>query len=231
MANGFREALGFSESGGDYSRTNSEGYFGKYQWGDPRLQDYNQAHGTNYTRKDFLASPELQEEAQAWHEQDVMNYVMDNGLDYYLGKNIAGVEMTPESLIAMAHLGGKKGMKDFILSGGTSNPSDSQGTSLRDYAAKFSGNPSPTDVSAWMGKNGPLSYSEDVAPSRSLDDVMSAFEMIASSGEDYCPAGTYYDPVKKECVSMSAPRTSLRPAPRPELGSAVKNLGIKSLYE
>ena len=33
----FRNALGISESGGDYSAVNDLGYTGKYQWGNARL--------------------------------------------------------------------------------------------------------------------------------------------------------------------------------------------------
>jgi hypothetical protein len=118
MVQTFREALGESESGGNYGIVNKEGYSGKYQWGPDRLADYNKAMGTSYSMEEFLSKPAVQEDAQAWHESDIMDYVFNEGLDRYLGKNVAGVTMTPESLIAMAHLGGKSGMKNFVESGG-----------------------------------------------------------------------------------------------------------------
>ena len=37
----------------------------------------------------------------------------------------------------MAHLGGKGGMKKFVLSKGQYDPSDDLGTSLKDYYDKF----------------------------------------------------------------------------------------------
>jgi hypothetical protein len=42
----------------------------------------------------------------------------------------------------MAHLGGKEGMRRYLTSGGAYNPSDSNGTSLSDYAETHSGAPS-----------------------------------------------------------------------------------------
>ena len=227
MAETFREALGFSESGGDYGVVNKLGYTGKYQWGQGRLADFNNAMGTNYTLEEFRQDPALQETAQAWHEQDVLNYAMDNGLDYYFGKNVAGVPITPESVIAMAHLGGKSGMRQFIESGGQYNPQDANGTSLRDYGQKFAGSPYEQNE-AMMGQEG-LTYGPETksAPSR-IEDLMTAFEMMQGDIE-YCPPGAMYDPVSKTCVPIQNLSASPRPQQRPERGAALQRLGISSL--
>ena len=43
-----------------------------------------------------------------------------------------------DGLRAVAHLGGKSGMKKYVRTKGQYNPSDALGTSLSDYYAKFS---------------------------------------------------------------------------------------------
>jgi hypothetical protein len=235
MAQTFREALGESESGGRYGIVNDEGYSGKYQWGPGRLTDYNNAMGTNYSMEDFLANPGVQEEAQAWHENDIMNYVFEKGLDRYLGKTVAGVTMTPEAMIAMGHLGGKSGMRQFIESGGEYNPSDSLGTSLHDYAAKFS-TEQGYGRSQRLGGDTPLSYgsaglaADPAATERErMDAIMSGFEMMTEGSPEYCPVGYVYDIVSGGCVPLESPRTSPRPRPAPERGAALQRFGLPSL--
>lgn len=232
----FRNALGISESGGDYSAVNDLGYTGKYQWGKDRLTDYNNAMGTDYTLKDLLKSPELQEKAQAWSEGDIMQYVKDNGLDAFYGKTIQGITMTPSAMLGMAHIGGRAGMKKWLLTGGEYNPEDKNSTSIADYAAKFA-----TRLPSGMGQAG-ISYGEgmpsmdeamaaasaeeptpeSVAGARAnylkqqgLEQAQTAFEMLQDSGADFCPAGTQYDPLKGECVQIPVMLNSPRPQPRP----------------
>jgi hypothetical protein len=238
MDYGYRTALGISESGGDYSAVNDLGYTGKYQWGKDRLTDYNVAMGTDYTLKDLLKSPELQEKAQAWSEGDIMKYVADNGLDAFYGKTIRGITMTPSAMMGMAHIGGRAGMKKWLLTGGEYNPEDKNSTSIADYAAKFA-----TRLPSGMGQAG-ISYGEGM-PSmdeamaaasaeeptpesvagakanymkqKGLEQAQTAFEMLQDSGADFCPAGTQYDPLKGECVQipvmLNSPRPQLRPLP------------------
>lgn len=233
MAETFREALGFSESGGRYGIVNDEGYSGKYQWGPSRLADYNKAKGTNYTMDQFLSMPAVQEDAQAWHENDIMDYVINEGLDYYVDKDVAGVKMTPEAIKAMAHLGGKAGMKRFLTSGGEYNPQDSNGTSLLDYAAKFSGSTSGPAGAATgmppMSGQQELTYGSAVEGGDPLEQLSTAYEMLQSSEPDFCPAGTLYDPLTGSCVPTTAPVSSPRARRRPERGAALENFGLSSL--
>jgi hypothetical protein len=135
----FREELGRSESGGRYGAVNREGYTGKYQFGPARLADYMNATGQKFSMAEFKNNPALQERVQSWHEGDILNYVADNELDQYIGQVVGGVKITPQSMLGMAHLGGKSGMRRFLETGGEYNPEDSNGTSLRDYGQKFSG--------------------------------------------------------------------------------------------
>jgi hypothetical protein len=131
---GFRAALRQSESGGNYQVVNSEGFGGAYQWGQPRLDDYNRATGQNITMQQFLADPSLQERAQDWHEGDILG-----SLGGYVGQTVNGQVLDEGAIIGMAHLGGTEGARRYIESGGAYNPSDSNGTSLSDYAQRFGG--------------------------------------------------------------------------------------------
>ena len=133
----FRQSLGQSESGGDYNARNSEGFVGKYQFGPDRLTDFMVSTGKKFSMAQFQNNPALQEEVQGWHEDDILSFVASQGLDQYIGKQVGGVVISPESMLSMAHLGGKAGMKKFIETGGEYNPADSNGTTLSDYGQKI----------------------------------------------------------------------------------------------
>ena len=47
------------------------------------------------------------------------------------------VDVTIDGLVAVAHLGGKTGLKKFLESNGKYNPADAYGTTLKDYLRKF----------------------------------------------------------------------------------------------
>lgn len=131
---GVSASLSKTESGGNYQAQNSEGFVGKYQWGQGRLNDYNKANGTNYTMAEFKATPQVQEAAQKWHEGDILK-----SLGKYAGKVVNGILMTPGAIIAAAHLGGIGGARKFIESNGAYDPADSNGTHLSDYAKTHGG--------------------------------------------------------------------------------------------
>lgn len=159
----FRNALAQSESGGRYGIVNSEGYAGKYQFGDDRLTDFRRATGLDFTMNDFVASPELQEAAYNWHIADIDQRIASEGLTEFIGQEVGGVPITQNALRSMAHLGGFGGMSEFLKSGGRYNPADSNGTSLSDYGTRFAG----------MGGG------ERVTPPRG-DDRMRQFNALAS---------------------------------------------------
>ena len=130
----FRSALRASESGGNASIVNSEGYGGLYQWGPNRLADWNRATGQNVTMAQFLGDASIQERAQDWHENDILGQ-----LGGYVGRTVNGQVLDEAALIGMAHLGGVGGARRYIETGGAYDPADSNGTKLSDYARRFGG--------------------------------------------------------------------------------------------
>ena len=165
MYDAFNNALARSESGGNYSVVNDEGFGGKYQFGQPRLDDFNRANGTRYSVAELVANPQLQEIVQDWHVGDIDSFILQNGLEGAIGQNINGTVLTRDSLRAMAHLGGKEGMRRFVSTGGQYNPSDSNGTSLSDYARSLGGTGQPENALA--APNQPPQRAENaLAPQR-----------------------------------------------------------------
>jgi len=124
-----------SESSGDSNAeiTIADGrrFVGALQFGDARLQDYKKATGSLFTQDEFKADSALQDKVTAWHIADI-----DKTIDG-LGLNTDCYDR--DGLRAVAHLGGKSGMKKYVQSKGSYNPADELGTSLQDYYDKFSG--------------------------------------------------------------------------------------------
>ena len=138
----FPASLIASESGGNWNALNSEGYGGRLQFGQDRLADAARAGviPMGLTGADFSRmSPEEQMAVEQWHFADIDRQAQAMGLYDYLGQNIGGVTITPDAIRGMAHLGGIGGAAKFIKSGGAYNPSDSNGTSLRDYGIAHGG--------------------------------------------------------------------------------------------
>lgn len=138
----FREALGYSESGGNYNKDLGE-YWGKYQFGNARRIDIEKMLGLHHlTRSEF--SPQMQEWFFDTHINDYESRIFIENLDKYFGKTIIGksnkitANINKYGLIAGAHLGGFTGMKNYLTSNGNYDPKDSLGTHISDYIAKFS---------------------------------------------------------------------------------------------
>ena len=106
-------------------------FVGKLQFGEARLKDYQKATGSSFSQDDFKADTALQDKVADWHIKDI-----DKAIDA-LGINTDGYDR--DGLRAVAHLGGKGGMKKFVLSKGEYDPSDDLGTSLKQYYDKFRG--------------------------------------------------------------------------------------------
>ena len=130
----FLDQLEASESSGkaDAEITIKDGrrFVGKLQFGKSRLQDYQNATGTTFTQDEFIKDTALQDQVAAWHIAD-----LDKAIDA-LGDDAADYDR--DGLRAVAHLGGKSGMKKFVQSKGDYNPADELGTSLQSYYDKFS---------------------------------------------------------------------------------------------
>ena len=129
----FLEQLEASESSGeaDAEITIKDGrrFVGKLQFGKARLQDYQNATGTTFTQDEFIKDTALQDQVATWHIAD-----LDKAIDA-LGDDAADYDR--DGLRAVAHLGGKSGMKKFVQSKGDYNPADELGTSLQSYYEKF----------------------------------------------------------------------------------------------
>jgi len=130
----FLDQLEASESSGkaDAEITIKDGrrFVGKLQFGKARLQDYQNATDTTFTQDEFIKDTVLQDQVAAWHIAD-----LDKAIDA-LGD--AAADYDRDGLRAVAHLGGKSGMKKFVQSKGDYNPADELGTSLQSYYDNFS---------------------------------------------------------------------------------------------
>ena len=135
----FTTVMKQSESSNNYMVVNNEGYMGAYQFGDARLNDYKKANKEKFTTDEFLKDKNLQDKVFDWHVSDIVKYIQDNGLDESIGKKVNGVIVTLNGLVAMAHLGGKLGMREYVQSNfsESENEQDKNGTSLFDYLKRF----------------------------------------------------------------------------------------------
>jgi len=154
---GVREALRANESGGrtdvvDFNKEDGKDHVGLYQFGQGRLDDYNKANGTSITTEQLKEmSAEEQEKIADWHFDDIDAYIDSNNLEKYVGQTIGGVTITRSSMIAMAHLGGKSGMKQFLETDGKYDPSDGK-TKLSDYARDFAAEDPTTSPAGGVGE-------------------------------------------------------------------------------
>lgn len=130
---GFKEALAFKESQGNYFTTNTLGYLGKYQFGIGTLQLMGVYNATR-----FLNDPVLQE--QVFHTNVARNkWILRRDIKRFVGQEIGGVEITESGILAAAHLAGAGNVKKYLRSWGAYDVSDSYGTSIAIYMRKFSG--------------------------------------------------------------------------------------------
>ncbi|MCB0444230.1 MAG: peptidoglycan-binding protein LysM [Gelidibacter sp.] len=130
---GFKEALGFKESRGNYFTVNDLGYLGKYQFGAETLKligIYNPQH--------FLDTPELQEKAFLANTER-NKWILRKDIKRFVGRKISGITITESGILAAAHLAGPGSVKKFLRSYGVDNFSDAFGTSIASYMKKFSG--------------------------------------------------------------------------------------------
>lgn len=154
-----------TESGGNWNALNSEGYGGRGQFGEARLADAARAGiiPAGMTGAQYSQAPEQTQLAvENWHRNDILK-----ALGGYVGKDVDGAgpipPLTEDSLLAVAHLGGTGGAKRFVESGGQYNPSDSNGTSLADYAIRHAGGTGAGAVPAGMASSMPQAPSGVVA--------------------------------------------------------------------
>ena len=130
---GFKEALAFKESQGNYFTTNTLGYLGKYQFGIGTLQLMGVYNATQ-----FLNNPKLQE--KAFQTNVARNkWILRKDIARFVGKKIRGIEITESGILAAAHLAGAGNVKRYLRSYGSIDVKDAYGTSIAKYMRKFSG--------------------------------------------------------------------------------------------
>jgi hypothetical protein len=128
----FLSHIGFFESSNDYSKVNSLGFLGKYQFGKATLRGL----GFDVSKKEFLNNPTLQDVAM----QTLLKHnkkILQKYIDFWDGKTIKGMLITESGILAAAHLAGPTNVKNYFKRG--DNPSDKYGTTLTKYLHKFSG--------------------------------------------------------------------------------------------
>ena len=130
---GFKEALAFKESQGEYRKINSLGYMGKYQFGVTTLKTIG-----IHDSVAFLNNPKMQERAfvallskNKWELKDEIEKFSD--------RIISGVKITESGILAAAHLGGAGSVKRFLNSNGKRKCKDNYGTSVKTYMRDFGG--------------------------------------------------------------------------------------------
>ena len=130
---GFKEAIGFKESRGDYSIINIYGYLGKYQFGKGTLKLIGIKDA-----KGFISNSYLQE--QAFSANTSRNkWILRRDIKRFQGTYIGGIKITESGMLAAAHLAGPGNVKKYLRSGGTLDFNDAFGTSIKYYLKKFSG--------------------------------------------------------------------------------------------
>jgi len=117
-------------------------YVGKYQFGNIAFRDIK----SNVRVKDFVKNPNIWPEEQ--QDIDIYKLFKNNlyylrktaffkGYEYYLGKQIKGIEITKSGVLAAAHLVGYKSLKKFLKSNGETDPEDGNGTKCSQYMNEF----------------------------------------------------------------------------------------------
>ncbi len=128
---GFKEAIAFKESQGNYKAINTYGYLGKYQFGKGTL-DLIGIQNTTL----FLNSPILQERAFIANLSR-NKWILRKDITRSIGKRINGILITESGILAAAHLVGPGSVKKFLRSYGKEAFSDAYGTTIEEYLKKF----------------------------------------------------------------------------------------------
>jgi len=130
---GFKNFLGFFESGSNYKKVNRFGYLGKYQFGKGTLKMYGVRNLSEYR-----LNPELQEKVFL---MNVMRnkWILRREISWYSNRYLNGTYISESGIIAAAHLSGPGNVKKFLRS--HCNPDldkrDANGTSISDYLNIF----------------------------------------------------------------------------------------------
>ena len=130
---GFKEAIAFKESQGDYQVINTLGYLGKYQFGANTLK----LMGV-YDSKQFLNDPVLQENIFKLNVSR-NKWILRRDIKRFVGKRINGTIISESGIVAAAHLAGAGNVKKYLRSYGKNDFSDAYGSNVAYYIKKFNG--------------------------------------------------------------------------------------------
>lgn len=147
----FKDKMGVLESSNNYNAINIYGYLGKYQFSRKTLRGLVRNGYLEASKKElrnFRNAPDLQERAMnALIEHNSEILLKGYKLGRYIGKDVLGVRITMEGLLAAAHLLGPYSIKHFITTGGSLesvtvggvvvNKYDGNGTSIITYLKHF----------------------------------------------------------------------------------------------
>lgn len=139
----FKDAVALSESSNDYGAKNAWGYLGRYQFGMMRLTDLGLCEKIGktyrwrapYSEAVFLADHALQDRIFRRHVALLRQEVLKD-FGKRLGKTILGVQITLSGSVAVCHLLGKGGLRDFLNG---VDRGDALGTRASTYMRKFAG--------------------------------------------------------------------------------------------
>ena len=130
---GFKNILGFFESGSNYNKVNRFGYMGKYQFGKETLKMYGVRN-----LSDYKSNPALQEEVFL---MNVMRnkWILRREISWYSNRYLNGIYVSQSGIIAAAHLSGPGNVKKYLRShcDPDLNKRDANGTSISDYINIF----------------------------------------------------------------------------------------------
>jgi hypothetical protein len=130
----YRVKIGYMESRNNYSAVNQYGYLGKYQFSKKTLKGLG---FDSILIAQFVDSTHLQEIAMTKLISHNLKIIKNYGLMQYVGKDVGGVTVTLEGMLAGAHLCGPNAVKQYLTSGGEDNKKDAYNTSVRKYMRQF----------------------------------------------------------------------------------------------
>ena len=128
---GFKELLGFKESGGRYYCVNKYGYMGKYQFNLNTLKMFKIKNAER-----FLNNPELQEKVFLLNIKR-NKWILRKDIKWFVGSIINGSLVTESGILAAAHLSGPGNIKKYLRGNGKTDFEDAFGTSISYYMNYF----------------------------------------------------------------------------------------------
>lgn len=125
--------IGKYESGNDYSKVNSLGYMGRFQFG---IESIKTLGYHKLKKENFINNPTLQDTIMMknlrYNKRRLKKYY-----PHYVGKIRWGIHITESGMLAAAHLAGQGNVKKFLMYG--KNREDINGTTLSNYLTIFGG--------------------------------------------------------------------------------------------